>query len=84
MHMQPTTEDWRQIASLPHLREICLSLYDLTQAVPVQAVTYLRLLPKEIPVQADLIPEIFPNLEKIFINCLEAAPDTIDITPWPE
>jgi transcriptional regulator with XRE-family HTH domain len=81
INRQPAPEDWQEIASLPHLAEIYLSLYDLTQAVPVQAVTYLRLVPVEIAVQADLIPEIFPNLEKIFINCREATPDTIDITP---
>ncbi|WP_433887388.1 NACHT domain-containing protein [Streptomyces sp. CA-111067] len=81
MNRQPTPEDWREIAPLPHLEEIFLSHYDLTQAVPMQAVTYLRLMPKDTATQADLIPNIFPNLEKVFINFREATSDIIDITP---
>lgn len=57
-----------------------MSDYDLNHAVPMHSVTYLRLLPDS-ETQLDLIPDLFPNLERIFINCRGAQPDTADITP---
>jgi hypothetical protein len=76
----PDNEEWQEIAALPHLTELCMSDYDLNHAVPMHSVTYLRLLPDS-DTQLDLIPDLFPNLERIFINCRGAHPDTADITP---
>ncbi|MGP4004408.1 NACHT domain-containing protein [Streptomyces sp. 8N706] len=76
----PDNGEWQEIAALPNLTELCISDYDLNHAVPMHSVTYLRLLPDSDP-QLDLIPNIFPNLERIFINCRGVQPDTADITP---
>ncbi|MFE3497651.1 NACHT domain-containing protein [Streptomyces sp. NPDC059175] len=76
----PDRKEWQEIATLPHLTELCISDYDLNRAVPVRSVTYLRLLPDSNP-QLDLVPDVFPNLERFFINGQGAQPDTIDITP---
>ncbi|MFE7044506.1 NACHT domain-containing protein [Streptomyces atratus] len=76
----PDNEEWQEIAALPHLAELCISDYDLNHAVPMPSITYLRLLPTSDP-QLELVPNFFPNLERIFINCRGAQPDTADITP---
>ncbi|WP_030548916.1 NACHT domain-containing NTPase [Streptomyces albus] len=76
----PENGEWQEIATLTHLEELCISEYDLNHAVPMLSVTYLRLLPESDP-QLDLVPELFPNLERFFINCRAAQSDTIDIAP---
>ncbi|MDW4910968.1 NACHT domain-containing protein [Streptomyces sp. ADMS] len=76
----PDGEEWREISALPHLAELCISDYDLDRAVPIRSVTYLRLLPSSNP-QLDLVPDLFPNLKRFFINCRETGSDTTDITP---
>ncbi|MFE1764048.1 NACHT domain-containing protein [Streptomyces angustmyceticus] len=76
----PDNGEWQEIARLPHLKELCLSEYDFSQAVPMRSVTYLRLLPNSNP-QLDLVPDLFPNLERFFINCRETGSETTDITP---
>jgi transcriptional regulator with XRE-family HTH domain len=72
-------EEWQEVATLPHLAELCISGNLLPpNAIPMHNVTYLRLLHNS-EAQTDLIPELFPNLERFFINCQEAH--TADITP---
>ncbi|QIY68884.1 hypothetical protein HEP84_06370 [Streptomyces sp. RLB1-33] len=76
----PDNGEWQEISALPHLTELCMSDYDLNHAVPMHSITYLRLLPTSDP-QLELVPDLFPDLERIFINCRGAQPDTADITP---
>lgn len=76
----PDSTEWQEIATLPHLTELYISDYDLNHAVPINSVTYLRLAPESDP-QLDLVPDLFPNLERFFINCRGTQSDTIDITP---
>ncbi|MDX3213965.1 hypothetical protein PV318_00100 [Streptomyces sp. ME02-6991-2B] len=76
----PDEREWQEIAALPHLRELCISEYDLNLAVPMPSVTYLRLLPDASP-QLDLIPDLFPNLKRLFISGQGTPSDVIDITP---
>lgn len=76
----PDNGEWQEIAALPHLTELCISDYDLNLAVPLRSVTYLRLLPDSYT-QLELVPDLFPNLKRIFINCRGARPHTADITP---
>lgn len=71
---------WQEIETLPQLTELCISGYDLKHAVPLPSVTYLRLISPPDP-QLDLIPNLFPNLQRLFINCQRVQPDTTDITP---
>ncbi|MFE6365871.1 NACHT domain-containing protein [Streptomyces sp. NPDC057806] len=71
---------WQEIAELPHLTELCISGYDLKYAVPLPSVTYLRLISPSDP-QLALVPTLFPNLQRFFINCQAVQPGTIDITP---
>lgn len=71
---------WQEIATLPNLTELCISGYDLKQAVPLPGVSYLRLISTSDP-QLNLVPNLFPNLQRFFINCQGAQPDTTDITP---
>ncbi|GAB1331619.1 NACHT domain-containing protein [Streptomyces sennicomposti] len=71
---------WQEIATLPHLTELCISGYDLKHAVSLSSVTYLRLISPSDP-QLDLIPNLFPNLQRFFINCQRVQSDTTDITP---
>lgn len=76
----PDKGEWQEIAALPHMTELCISDYDLNQAVPMRSVTYLRLLPDS-DTQLNLVPDLFPNLERFFISCRQTQSDTIDITP---
>ncbi|MFE7314240.1 NACHT domain-containing protein [Streptomyces sp. NPDC057555] len=75
----PNKAEWQEIAALPHLAELFISECDFNLAVPMHSVTYLQLAPTANP-QLELIPDLFPNLERLFINC-RALPGTIDITP---
>ncbi len=76
----PENTEWQEIATLPHLAELYISDYDLNRAVPMNSVTYLRLAPDSDP-QLDLVPDLFPNLERFLINCQGRQPETIDIAP---
>ncbi|WP_138900524.1 hypothetical protein [Streptomyces albidochromogenes] len=76
----PSSEEWEEVSTLPHLTELCLSDYDLNQAAPMRNITYLRLLPIS-DAQLNLVPGLFPSLERFFINCRGTQSDTIDITP---
>ncbi|WP_331741510.1 NACHT domain-containing protein (plasmid) [Streptomyces sp. NBC_00726] len=71
---------WHEIATLPHLTELLISRYDLKHAVSLPSVTYLRLISPSDP-QLDLVPNLFPNLQRFFINCQAVQPGTTDITP---
>ncbi|MEU3950606.1 NACHT domain-containing protein [Streptomyces sp. NPDC029526] len=71
---------WQEIATLPHLTELLISGYDLKHAVSLPSVTYLRLISPSDP-QLDLVPDLFPNLQRFFINCQAVQPGTTDITP---
>ncbi|MEV7317336.1 NACHT domain-containing protein [Streptomyces microflavus] len=71
---------WQEIATLPHLTELLVSGYDLKHAVSLPSVTYLRLISPSDP-QLDLVPNLFPNLKRFFINCQAVQPGTTDITP---
>ncbi|MXG24479.1 NACHT domain-containing protein [Streptomyces sp. YIM 132580] len=77
----PTPAEWREISSLPHLTEFYISDYDLAQAAPLPNVTHLQLTPNDSDTQLHLVPDVFPNLKSIFINCRAALPDITDITP---
>ncbi|MFE2267130.1 NACHT domain-containing protein [Streptomyces griseosporeus] len=77
----PTPTEWREISSLPHLAELYISEYDLAQAAPMPRVTYLQLSPLDADAQLHLVPDIFPNLKKLFVNCRASLPDITDITP---
>jgi hypothetical protein len=44
-------------------------------------VKHLQLSPTDSDAQLELVPEVFPNLETIFINCRASLPDITDITP---
>ncbi|MFJ4536567.1 NACHT domain-containing protein [Streptomyces tibetensis] len=77
----PTPAEWREIASLPQLREVYISEYDLMQATPMPNVTDLQLSPLDADTQVHLIPEVFPNLKSIFVNCRASLPDITDISP---
>ncbi|OIJ69755.1 NACHT domain-containing protein [Streptomyces mangrovisoli] len=76
----PDEGEWQETAALPHLTELYLSEYDLDRAVPLPSVTYLRLVPSSHP-QLDLVPDLFPHLERLFINCRDTQEDITDITP---
>lgn len=78
INVVPTPEEWQEISTLPRLSELCLSEYDLTRAVPMRTVTDLQLIPGDSDAQIHLVPEIFPGLERIFINGRKT--NTIDIT----
>ncbi|MFH9742749.1 NACHT domain-containing protein [Streptomyces roseolus] len=77
----PTPGEWQEISSLPHLSEIILSEYDFLQASTMPNVTRLELAPSDADAQLHLIPEIFPNLKQIYVNCRSSLPDITDITP---
>ncbi|MFD8157276.1 NACHT domain-containing protein [Streptomyces malaysiensis] len=76
----PSEEEWQEVAELPHLAKLYISDYDLNRAAPMRNVTYLQLSSKSHP-QLDLIPDLFPNLERLIINCRPSQPDTTDIIP---
>ncbi|MFD5098114.1 hypothetical protein [Streptomyces albidochromogenes] len=76
----PNSEEWKEISTLPHLAELCLSDYNLNQAAPIRNINYLRLLPNS-DAQLNLVPDLFPSLERFFISCRGTQSDTIDITP---
>ncbi|MER6958902.1 NACHT domain-containing protein [Streptomyces sp. NPDC000618] len=76
----PDNAAWQEIATLPHLTELLISGYDLKHAVSLPSVTYLRLISPSDP-QLDLVPNLFPNLQRFFINCQRVQPGTTDITP---
>jgi hypothetical protein len=80
INCSPGDTEWQEIAALPHLTGLCISDYDLNRAIPMRNVTYLRLMPNLDP-QLDLVPDLFPNLERFFINCRGTQSDAIDITP---
>ncbi|MGP3938419.1 NACHT domain-containing protein [Streptomyces sp. 6N106] len=77
----PTPAEWQEISLLPHLTELHIAEYDLAQATPMPNVTYLQLSLLDADAQLHLVPEIFPNLKTIFVNCRASLPDIIDITP---
>ncbi|MEF9902073.1 NACHT domain-containing protein [Streptomyces hirsutus] len=77
----PTPAEWREVASLPQLTDLYISQYDLAQAPPMHGVKHLQLSPTDSDAQLELVPEVFPNLETIFINCRASLPDITDITP---
>jgi transcriptional regulator with XRE-family HTH domain len=77
----PTPAEWREVASLPQLTDLYISQYDLAQASPMHGVKHLQLSPTDSDAQLELVPEVFPNLETIFINCRASLPDITDITP---
>ncbi|MEU3084829.1 NACHT domain-containing protein [Streptomyces albidoflavus] len=76
----PTPAEWREISSLPHLTELYISEYDLAQAAPMPSVTYLHLSPLDADAQLHLVPDVFPNLQSISVNCRASLPDITDIT----
>ncbi|MFE1288661.1 NACHT domain-containing protein [Streptomyces sp. NPDC058751] len=76
----PNEREWQEIAALPNLAELCVSDCDLRYAAPMRGVTYLRFLSESNP-QLDLVPDLFPNLERFFINCRAFQSEAIDITP---
>jgi transcriptional regulator with XRE-family HTH domain/energy-coupling factor transporter ATP-binding protein EcfA2 len=77
----PNPAEWREISSLPHLTDLYISEYDLAQATPMPNVTYLHLSPLDADAQLHLVPDVFPNLQSIFVNCRASLPDITDITP---
>ncbi|WP_241720671.1 NACHT domain-containing protein [Streptomyces lydicus] len=77
----PTPAEWREISALPNLTKLYISEYDLAQATPAPGVTYLQLSPIDADTQLEWVPEIFPNLEDVFINCRSSLPDITDVTP---
>ncbi|WP_338704075.1 NACHT domain-containing protein (plasmid) [Streptomyces sp. Q6] len=77
----PTPTEWREISSLPHLTDLYISTYDLAQAAPIPNVKYLQLSPIDTDAQLHLIPDTFPNLKRILVNCRRSLPDITDITP---
>ncbi|AZP14779.1 XRE family transcriptional regulator [Streptomyces aquilus] len=77
----PTPAEWREISSLPHLSRLSLGQYDLAQATPINSVTYLHLSPIDSDTQLDLVPDTFPNVKEIFVNCRSSLPDITDVTP---
>ncbi|MFJ9026539.1 NACHT domain-containing protein [Streptomyces sp. NPDC102259] len=77
----PNPAEWQEISELPSLVKLFISQYDLAQAVTTPTVTYLQLTPEDADTQLNLVPDIFPNLEQIFVNCHAALPDITDITP---
>jgi hypothetical protein len=81
INMGPTPAEWREISSLPHLTELYISEYDLAQAAPMPNVTYLHLSPHDTDAQLHLIPDTFPNLKSVFVNCRASLPDITDIAP---
>ena len=44
-------------------------------------VTYLHLSPLDTDAQLHLVPDVFPNLQSILVNCRASLPDITDITP---
>ncbi|WP_030556710.1 NACHT domain-containing protein [Streptomyces exfoliatus] len=80
----PTPAEWQEISSLPHLAELYVSEYDLLQAPLMLSVTHLHLSPTDADTQLNLVPEKFPNLKTISINCRAAVPDIADISPLKE
>ncbi|MFD9535789.1 NACHT domain-containing protein [Streptomyces sp. NPDC060010] len=77
----PTPAEWTEIATLPQLKRLNISQYDLAQASPMNEVTYLQLAPLDADTQLYFVPELFPRLKEIFINCRGSLPDITDITP---
>ncbi|OEJ21754.1 DNA-binding protein [Streptomyces agglomeratus] len=76
----PNKGEWKEIATLPHMRELYVSDFDFNLAAPMRSVTRLRIMPNA-ETQLDLVPDLFPNLEQFFINCRGTQTTTIDITP---
>ncbi|MFC6064322.1 NACHT domain-containing protein [Streptomyces ochraceiscleroticus] len=77
----PNPAEWREISSLSHLTDLYISEYDLAQASPMPNVTYLQLSPLDADAQLQLVPDIFPNLKRLSVNCRASLPDITDITP---
>lgn len=77
----PTPSEWREISSLPRLTKLHISQYDLAQAAQMPTVTQLELSPVDADTQLNLIPETFPNLKNIIVNCRTSLPGITDITP---
>lgn len=76
-----TPAEWREILDLPNLANLNISDYDLAQAIPIPSVTHLGLTPIDADLQLAFIPEVFPGLTHISINCRRSLPDITDISP---
>ncbi|MFJ5645657.1 NACHT domain-containing protein [Streptomyces sp. NPDC093223] len=81
LNSAPTPAEWREISTLTNLTTLYISQYDLAQATPVPRVTVLQLSPEDADTQLHLVPDLFPNLEQIYINCRRSLPDITDIRP---
>ncbi|MFF4694864.1 NACHT domain-containing protein [Streptomyces chattanoogensis] len=81
INASPTPAEWREVSTLPHLTKLYISQYDLAQTTPIHSVTDLQLSPIDSDTQLELVPDVFPNLERIVVNCRASLPDITDITP---
>ncbi|MFF3968083.1 NACHT domain-containing protein [Streptomyces griseorubiginosus] len=72
--------EWQELSTIPHLTGLCIYKYNLHHAVSLCSVTALTLMPDSDP-QLGLVPDLFPNLQHLLINCSKARPDILDISP---
>ncbi|MGW7059522.1 NACHT domain-containing protein [Streptomyces sp. NPDC054904] len=70
--------EWDEIASLPRLTQLGLGDNRLDTTPPMLSIKHLNLSTDRSDLAIDRIPECFPNLETLWLNCRNWTPD---ITP---
>lgn len=78
---EPDAVEWQELTALPHLTTLHVADCDLSEAVPMPGISNLALSPQRSDTRLDLVPELFPNLERLSLYCRNWAPD---ITPLRE
>ncbi|MGW9448593.1 NACHT domain-containing protein [Streptomyces sp. NPDC055632] len=81
VNSEPSAAEWQEISSLPNLTRLQISDCDLTQAASIPNLKNLELSPFDADIQLHLIPDLFPGLESIFVNCHASRPENTKITP---
>ncbi|GAA0439865.1 NACHT domain-containing protein [Streptomyces luteireticuli] len=73
--------EWENIAALPNLTELYLGECDLSKSPRMLSTQRLTVSSERADMRLDLIPDRFPNLERLSLNCRGHAPD---LTPLHE
>ncbi|WP_327350135.1 NACHT domain-containing protein [Streptomyces sp. NBC_01321] len=73
--------EWEEVASLPHLTELFVGECDLESTPRMLSIQRLNAHSERNDIPIHLIPELFPNLEHLSLNCRGWTPD---ITPLHE
>ncbi|MFI8943128.1 NACHT domain-containing protein [Streptomyces syringium] len=67
--------EWEEIAALPHLTDLCLGECDLGKAPHMPSLQRLSLSSERSDLRLGLLPDHFPNLGHLSLNCLNWVPD---------